>query len=190
MVAPFLKKIFCIHLVGIVFTPRTLGVRVKLTSSQELIFDEKDDARNLRDIESNSSKVQNLLETELQSYASSYKLHKKSFPNCTLKTVPGTQLIFRKVSSSFPTNYVDQMKSKSRAHVTIGCAPNVAAKQTGDDLVDIVDLEGRSASTDSNFQSDYKLERGTLRQFGRHANAFVLYPDTEMIVPGELNVFI
>ncbi|CAL8088000.1 unnamed protein product [Orchesella dallaii] len=192
LVQPFLKKIFRIHLVGIVFTPKTLGVRVKLTHAQKLVFDEKDEyktGRKLSISKDDNSLFQNQIQDELDSYD---QLKKKRTSQCKLKAHDNShsltdKVVFKPFKITSPS---DPPVTTSRAHITIGIAPNVKPKQTGDDLVDIIDLEQRPVAASTNFQQDFKIEHGILRQFGRHGNAFVVYPDLEMIVPGEFNPFI
>ncbi len=202
LVHPFLEKMFYIRLVGIVFTSKSLGVRVKLSPAQQLIFDEKTDAKaGCKLVSSSPGKINGISDVDIQSqiqyeiegYTQSLKKHKKVYPHCKLQKT-GTGVGEKYQNSMFFKRSWDPLSLRtttSRAHITIGCAPNVKAMQTGEDLVDVIDLEHRPAtSSDSNFQQDFKIERGVLRQFGKHANAFVLYSDTDMIVPGRFDVFI
>ncbi|ODN04278.1 2',3'-cyclic-nucleotide 3'-phosphodiesterase [Orchesella cincta] len=190
LVQPFLQKTFRVHLVGIVFTPKTLGVRVRLTRAQKLMFDEKDEYRTGKKL-SLSKEDNNAIQSQILYELGSYKQSKrKGNPHCKLKYHDrnlSDKMVFKPLN--IPSSS-DPPVSTSRAHITIGCAPNVKPKQTGDDLVDIVDLEQRPVAASTNFQQDFKIEHGILRQFGRHGNAFVVYPDLEMIVPGEFNAFI
>lgn len=184
LVQSFCDKSFRIHLIGLVFTPRTLGIRARLTRGQQLIFDEKDTPENSSQlIDYNSSDVYNQIEKEIKKGLAP---HRRSNPKCKFKEKEGDECVtFKKYSRP---NLEPEFKS--RAHITVGCAPNVIPKQTGDDLVDIVDLENRASTRNGNFQQDFKLKYGTLRQFGRQGHAFVLYPEMEMIVPGSFRPFI
>lgn len=204
LVHPFLQKMFYIRLIGIVFTPKSLGVRVKLSPAQQLIFDEKTDSKagcKLASISPEQTKkgisdveIQNQIQNEIEGYSQALKKHKKVYPHCKLQKNSSTGIGGNDKNGIFFKRSGDPLSLRtttSRAHITIGCAPNVKAMQTGEDLVDVIDLEQRPAtSSDSNFQQDFKIERGVLRQFGKHANAFVLYSDTDMIVPGRFDVFI
>lgn len=179
----FLNKMFRIHLVGIVFTPRTLGVRIGLTSAQKLLFDEKDGKWNSSVDELTKKQVQD----ELDNYKFRDKLHRKLNPQCKMKAT-GNGISYKGVNTG--KNHAPVTTTKSRAHITIACAANVLPKKTGDDLVDIIDLEQRPATRSANFQQDYPIKHyGTLRQFGRHPTAFVFYPNYEMIVPAQFSYY-
>ena len=73
--------------------------------------------------------------------------------------------------------------TSSRAHLTLGCAPEVQAVVTGLDLLEIVEYE---ININETFYKDYILsEIGTLRQYGENdtsAMSFVLYPKYKMLV--------
>ncbi|CAG7731791.1 unnamed protein product [Allacma fusca] len=128
-----------VHIIGLFFTEKTFGFRVKLTPQQIPLFDEKD---------------------------ASTKCRSKS----SAQTIPSKSHCDDKIS---------------RAHITIGCAPNVKAYQAGEDLKDLIDLETRVQSV---FTADYTLENGdVLRQFGRFGDAFIVYLSKQFIVNAEFN---
>ena len=69
----------------------------------------------------------------------------------------------------------------TRAHITLGCAPRVKAFRTGEDLLDVIDLERQAAAKSSDvFVKNFDIigihPPSILRQFGRqYGDAFVIY---------------
>lgn len=150
---------------------------MKLTNEQENLFDFKRDLgmgrstphcsspREDETLEVKASKPQPLNQKETKSSDDDeVKSSSSKYPS----------LMFLEQEENF-------QPTMSRAHITIGVAPMVRPKETGDDLLYIIDLEQRP-STD--FQ-DHRVPSGILRQFGTERDyTFVLYPKTSIVAKG------
>jgi hypothetical protein len=84
----------------------------------------------------------------------------------------------------FQEHTISLEPTSTRAHITLGCAPKIKAIRTGEDLLDIIDLERQAAAKSSEvFATSFDTHdilpphgKSILRQFGRQqGDAFVIY---------------
>jgi hypothetical protein len=185
-----LGKRYQMHLVGLFFTLRTYGVRVKLTADEQEVF-EIDERRNslqaarYADIKNNSLESKNVTSSDSEEHEYEGYFHSGTVSNHPL--YPGI---------NFEPQTTDFHPTESRAHITMGCAEKVDAVQTGLDLLEIIDLE---ISTHV-FHQDFTIGGGdiplaTFRQFGGDGEigqetVFVIYPKEIMITDATFSVYI
>ena len=164
---------FSLAIVGLYFTDRSFGLRVKLTKEQDNLFDDERKLCHQNSLHSeDEAQAQNSIATKDPSKEKHPRKHRHS------KDYPGISFVSQRENYQ-PTN--------SRAHITIGCAPKVKAYKAGEDLLDIIDLERRS----STLHHDYKIPGGTLRQFGRHGDyAFMIYPQNRVMAKAVFMPFV
>lgn len=155
-VAQYINQTFGTHLVGVFFTPRTYGIRVNLTSIQREIF--------------------NLNELNTISHGTSRILYGTEEP-CDTEIFNGIQFC--------PQNDTDYHPTDTRAHVTLGCAPNISAVTTGLDLIEILQLE----MDPSRFCAKIQVEQGNLIQMGENCDTFVLYLEEKIVANSTFEVY-
>ena len=97
-------KCYTLHIVGFVFTPRTVGARIKLSSKHIPLWGHEDE----------SEQQQESLSTHL------HNLH---------------------LNKSQPVDSSSSCSFGERAHITIACAPGVKPVETGNDQINIINLE-------------------------------------------------
>lgn len=173
---------FDIHLVEMFFTDKSCGIRVDLTRTQKVLFDERDggDCPSLATSDDLPSRVVRELDHNqiTEKLETTPKLSKRPVQIQSLISNLGG-IKFVPLDKDAPT----PSSKSSRAHVTVGCAPKVRPKQTGDDLLGLADLE----ECQTKFR-DYSIDEGTLRRVGE--NAFVLYPSHKIVAAAVFNYFI
>jgi len=186
-VAKVLGKSFQMHIVGLFFTKRTYGYRIKLTSHEQDIFEVDERKNSLQ-----TATVSEVLDNQIQNSSSpidgtvhEYEgyFHSGKTPNHPL--YPGIH---------FEPQPTDFHPTESRAHVTIGCAPKVQPQQTGLDLVEIVDLEISGHIPHLDFSiGGADVPKAILRQFWDSEGGdpvFVLYPKEQMVTDATFSVYI
>jgi hypothetical protein len=197
---PFLGKSFRIHIVGVFLTAKAFGLRIRLTEAQRCLFDEREGTEQYseflkkpaEDDKSASTQITEL-ERELKSIERGCSKIKSTKVKCKSKIHScisgGSKGVITFLPKSSTTKGF-RIPSKSRAHVTIGCSGKTKAVQTGKDLLDIIDLESRINSPTPVFHQDFPIDSGTLRQFGRHGDAFVIYPCHDFFVEATFGTYI
>jgi len=83
---------------------------------------------------------------------------------------------------------MNSQPSRSRAHITLGCAPEVLAVQTGLDLLDIIQYEFDEIDHDD----EVIPSLGTLSLFHKEnitKSAFVLYTEQKLLVDGKFEAY-
>lgn len=192
-VSQYLGRPYRIHLVGLFFTKNTYGIRVKLTPEEQKLFQQDDRINSAQAMTDNNDAEETneityhiSIDTDPKTfpyepyYYSKYQVDESSHP-----FYPGIK--FRPQKENFhPT--------ESRAHVTLGCAPQVNAVQTGLDLQEIIDMEVSSFVHHQDFTIGGKdVPRATLREFKVHddfgSTAFVVYPSEEMVAEATFNAY-
>jgi len=168
---PHVGSEFTLAIVGFYFTEKTFGLRVKLSEETGKLFDNERGRcltrRNSTSFTSADPPGQDGKKGKPAGAGGGGSGEKRA------KLYPGLSFVSQRDNFQ-PTD--------TRAHITIGTAGSkVKAKQAGEDLLDIIDLELRSTT----LFHDYKVPSGTLRQFGRHGDyVFVLYPKSRIYVKG------
>lgn len=84
-----------------------------------------------------------------------------------------------------PQNDTNFQPTDTRAHVTLGCAPNVSAVTTGLDLIEILKLE----TNPSQFCALIPVEKGNLIQMGENCDTFVFYLKEKMVANSTFEVY-
>lgn len=73
----------------------------------------------------------------------------------------------------------------TRAHVTLGCAPNVSAVVTGLDLIEILNLEMEP----NQFCAHIQVDDGNLIQMGENCDTFVYYLNEKIVANSTFEVY-
>jgi len=81
---------------------------------------------------------------------------------------------------SYIGNFQPTSGKGSRAHLTLGCAPNVSAVTTGWDLVDLIKLETANSSSVQTYDLP---DGGWLRNYGD--GQWVIYPDKQWLLEAQ-----
>ena len=156
-------KTFTLHVIGFVFTPRTIGARIHLNYRQLLLWANDADTRG-------SSLATPGLDDPQQAGAScSLPLDENIPSSVTPSTSVATMLKER-------PRFQPITGRGSRAHLTLLVAPGVSAVTTGDDLDDIVEME----EADAGRGRWYEVEGGALKYYGEGRG--VIYMDKPMRV--------
>lgn len=180
-VSQYIGRAYQMHLVGLFFTKSTYGVRIKLTAEEQSLFQEDNRVNSAQTvISSNVSDSDNYTTFPVKSRGFGYEPYYYGPKNDSLNRHPYYPGI------NFRPQKEDFHPTESRAHITMGCAPNISAVQTGLDLLNIIDLEVSSFVS----HQDYAIEgtdipKGILREYkvedDYDSTAFVIYPSEEMI---------
>lgn len=96
---------------------------------------------------------------------------------CESEILNGIQLCPQDDSNFHPTD--------TRAHVTLGCAPNISAVVTGLDLIEILKLEMEP----NQFCTYVQLDEGNLIQMGENCDTFVYYLKEKMVANSTFQVY-
>lgn len=178
--------------IGIVFTPRTFGARLKLSQKQLELWggddDEKAKVKTTLKTENassndeydqisslNSAMAQHSLQCDLNDLATTDakpQMKKKSaryFPNSQASLVYLTQ------KSEDEPDFHPVSGRGSRAHMTLGIAPGESAVTTGYDLLEVVKLEEEEKKWPT-----HPTSRGWLRDYGE--SRWVLYMNNKITV--------
>ncbi|CAG7834595.1 unnamed protein product [Allacma fusca] len=94
-----------------------------------------------------------------------------------IKDYPGIDFLPQDEDNFHPTD--------SRAHVTLGCAPNVSAVTTGEDLLKILAFE----KNETFCGEVVSAEHGNLIQMGTDCDIFVYYLEEKMIANATFDVY-
>ncbi|XP_077997830.1 2',3'-cyclic-nucleotide 3'-phosphodiesterase-like [Glandiceps talaboti] len=182
-----LGKAFTTQIIGFFVTPRTLGVRLKLTPEQKKIWGQEDEKDFVQDTE-----------TSINRYISAAKGRrgKGSMHDISNHQTKAPVMSWEKRGGQQPQNTADDeslfhsfQKSKfvptsgvgSRAHLTLGCRKGITAVQTGIDLVDIIDAEQEAMATkDRNVTLMLPIQGGTLRCYDN--KTWMVYLDVPITV--------
>lgn len=155
-VAQYVNQIFITHLVGVFFTPRTYGVRVNLTSIQKEIFEIGESSQGIED---------------------SYFILNDNEEPCVSQLLDGIKFCPQDDNNFHPTD--------TRAHITLGCAPNISAVTTGLDLIEILKWETEPSQFCVQIQADY----GNLIQMGDDCNIFVYYLKEKIVANSTFGIY-
>ncbi|XP_071523032.1 2',3'-cyclic-nucleotide 3'-phosphodiesterase-like [Panulirus ornatus] len=200
LVRKSIGKCFSLHIIGYVITPRTFGARLKLGESELELWDMNDNETETEETtrlttSSNTEKLStcvkessNVVETESDNNIDCKKKGKLQMLECH----PTVSIISPELKNDrfFPTS-----GKGSRAHLTLGCAPNVHARTTGFDLINVISCEQRvkeiekSGDTESckNKVETYSITEGVLKTYGK--GIWVIYPEQEMVVSSLFSAF-
>ncbi|KAG4071934.1 hypothetical protein HA402_006095 [Bradysia odoriphaga] len=96
---------------------------------------------------------------------------------CDVQLVNGIQFCPQDDTNFHPTN--------TRAHVTLGCAPNISAVTTGLDLIEILNLE----MNPSQFCAQIQIDEGNLIQMGEKCDIFVVYLKKKMVADSTFEAY-
>lgn len=186
----YLGKRFDMHLVGLFFTNRTFGLRVKLTREEQSIFEVDERSNTFQAAVETNHHFENrsdLLEPVGHVYEGYFHSHQEKVESHPL--YPGIH---------FVPQDKDFHPTESKAHVTLGCGKDVSPEQTGLDLLEIIDLEisGGVYHRDFNIGGG-DLPSSTLRQFGggdqdgdEMEQVFVIYPNEKMVTDATFSVYL
>ncbi|XP_034251028.1 2',3'-cyclic-nucleotide 3'-phosphodiesterase-like isoform X2 [Thrips palmi] len=177
--------------IGIVFTPRTFGARLKLSQEQLKLWGGDDDGK---------AKMKTVLKNEIarsneddrvSSLNSAMAHHSIQCDSNNLATTDSKLPMKKKSARYFPNSQASLVylttKSEedpdfhpvsgrgSRAHMTLGIAPGESAVTTGYDLLEVVKLEEEEKDWPT-----YPTTRGWLRDYGE--NRWVLYMKNKITV--------
>lgn len=135
-----LGKVYTLRVVGFVITPRTFGVRLQLDDEALKLWNQKDNEGGpggCDDLARNMSRLQ------LQDKTSKPRNGKKCGNQCpsTIPTLHWTGRV------RYEKRFNPTFGRGSRAHITLGCASNASAVQTGFDLVNVINCEKRANDT-------------------------------------------
>lgn len=172
------NKVSALHSIGWILTPRTFGARIKLTENQLLLWNQNDTEGNPPQSVVDTKKATSLI-TLQRSYVGFKENSTDQDPD-----VMGTFIkiviyaIVSVILVNFPSGNFQPTSGKgSKAHLTLGCAPGVAAVTTGYDLVDLIRLEGINSSE----VKTYDLSTGGwLRHYGE--GQWVFYPTKQFLL--------
>ncbi|KAJ6631743.1 F-box/WD repeat-containing protein 4 [Pseudolycoriella hygida] len=95
---------------------------------------------------------------------------------CDADVINGIQFCPQNDTNLHPTN--------TRAHITLGCAPNVSAVTTGLDLIEILEME-----TNQKFCARIQTDQGNLIQMGENCDNFVYYLKKQMVTNSTFQVY-
>ncbi|KAK8752534.1 hypothetical protein OTU49_006029 [Cherax quadricarinatus] len=196
-----LGKCFDLLIVGYVVTPRTFGARLKLGTSELELWGMDD---NEIELENTSLPSENHTADKcpaecLDNSRDNLEIDSDRKYNCAQEMNIGTSshcdtvnILSSKLTSDrfYPTS-----GKGSRAHITLGCAPNIHAKATGFDLIKVVSLEQRIKESEKSEDSEvsnlkvqaYSISEGTLKTYGD--GIWVIYPEKEMTVSSMFSAF-
>ncbi|KAK3913843.1 2',3'-cyclic-nucleotide 3'-phosphodiesterase [Frankliniella fusca] len=181
--------------IGLVFTPRTFGARLKLSSEQLKLWGGDDTTNSFREIKPSSIKEngsnQSLQQDSMSSLSSAMaeklvlndsersivppcpsttkEKSPRYFPNCQASLVYPTE------NASDDPDFHPVSGEGRKAHMTLGIAPGESAVTTGYDLLEIVELEKQVKDWKT-----YEVSRGWLRDYGE--NRWVLYMKNKITV--------
>lgn len=180
--------------IGLVFTPRTFGARLKLSPNQLELWGGDDEQKQVtresfnsstegtspnkssqKESDSitslNSAMTQKLVlnESEKDFEAPIKKKSPRYFPNCQASLVYPTENL------SEDPDFQPVTGPGRKAHMTLGIAPGQSAVTTGYDLLEIVELEKMQKEWKT-----YEVSRGWLRDYGE--NRWVLYMKNKITV--------
>lgn len=175
------------HIIGFVITSDTFGARVQLTKNQLRLWDMEDNVT--KRIASGASS--DFLVSSMQRLSIGGKQHQNK-NNGT----QGHQLLNESLLNvqkpdcgCIPTLRVGAQHSKdpfspcsglgSRAHLTLGCVPNIKPQQTGLDLINAVRHE-KDATKNLTAVSTYDISIGKLRHYSH--GLWVIYPDRQQLI--------
>lgn len=96
---------------------------------------------------------------------------------CESQVLNGIQFCSQDDTNFQPTN--------TRAHVTLGCAPNISAVVTGLDLLEILKWE----MDPTQFCAQVQTEQGNLIQMGDNCDVFVYYLKEKMVANSTFEVY-
>lgn len=178
--------------IGIVFTPRTFGARLKLSEKQLKLWGGDDDKKpNIKTTvkrDSISSNEEHDQTSSLNLAMSQHSIQGDSNDlitegkNCVLKKksaryFPNSQasLVYLTTKSDDEPDFHPVSGRGSRAHMTLGIAPGESAVTTGYDLLEVVELEEEKKDWPT-----YSTARGWLRDYGE--NRWVLYMKNKITV--------
>lgn len=105
------------------------------------------------------------------------RIFKKSMEPCDTQMLNGIKFC--------PQNDTNFQPTDTRAHITLGCAPNVSAVTTGLDLIEILELE----LIPSQFCALMQIEQGNLIQMGENCDIFVIYLKEKMVANSTFEVY-
>ncbi|KAJ1529849.1 hypothetical protein ONE63_006586 [Megalurothrips usitatus] len=179
--------------IGLFFTPRTFGARLRLSSEQLKLWggdneNKKAVLKENKEVGHSPSKDHShgsASGASIQSKDSEYSdanssvakfqtKHMKSaryFPNCQ------ASLAYLTANASDEPDFQPVTGPGRKAHMTLGVAPGVSAVTTGYDLLDIVELEAERKDWPT-----YPCSRGWLRDYGE--GRWVLYMRNSITVDG------
>lgn len=171
-----LGKSFPLHIIGFVLTPRTYGVRLRLGEEALELWGMDDQEVESEDNTSAPASQQPVRDGQVSLDDTNLK---RGSCHSTLRT--GESQVDR--SRFHPTS-----GRGSRAHLTLGCAPNVGAKITGFDLIKVVALEQKVMKNENPemFES-FSIPEGELRTYGD--SIWVIYPEKEILVSSLFSAF-
>lgn len=173
-------KTFPLHIIGFVLTPRTYGVRLRLGEEALELWGMDDHEVELGDTGSAPAAGQQPAKDQVSLGDTNLK---RGSCRSTLRT--GESQLHR--SRFHPTS-----DRGSRAHLTLGCAPQVHAKVTGFDLMKVVFFEQKVVKKEDPEESSemfesFSIPEGELRTYGD--SIWVIYPEKEILVSSLFSAF-
>ena len=183
-----LGKSFTLCIIGFVLTPRTFGVRLRLGEEELEVWGMDDNEEEAEDTLSNTTGK------------ASHKTGQQSGKDDERVSLGDTSMRMGTSRSTLRTGESQRHNARfhptsgrgSRAHLTLGCAPQVQAKITGFDLMKVVSCEQRMLMNEKNEQSSeifeaFSIPEGELRTYGD--SIWVIYPEEEIHVNSLFSAF-
>lgn len=172
-----LGKSFTLQLIGFVMTPQTFGVRLRLG----------EDALELWGIDDHETEAEDTASKQPSKAGqeSAKKTNRVSLANTSVKKNSFLTTLRDGPSQLHEHRFAPTSGRGSRAHLTLGCAPGVAARMTGFDLIKVVSCEQEILKTENLQQlrekvQTFSLSEGELRTYGD--GIWVIYPEKEIHV--------
>lgn len=172
-----LGKCFTLYLIGYVITPRTFGVRLKLGKDALELWGADD-----HEIEADDTASR---EPSKEGQQSAKKKMGVSLANTRVRKNSCQTTLKQGLSQLHEDRFCPTTGKGSRAHLTLGCAPGIAAKITGFDLIKVVSHEQEMMKTENLQQlservQTFTIPEGELRTYGD--GIWVIYPEKEIHV--------
>ncbi|CAM1321983.1 N4BP2L1 (predicted) [Pycnogonum litorale] len=176
-------KVSILHSIGFFITSTTFGARIKL-SKRQLNLWEMDDhelKQNASDASSDflvdSMHRMSLNGAKVKSVSNNHCLQNNSLLNVR-KSECSCMATLRTVNQDLSHQFAPSFGRGSRAHITLGCAPNIHPRQTGLDLVAIIKKETETSKSCA--VPTFEISFGKLRNYG--GGLWAIYPNKELLM--------
>lgn len=179
-------KSFTLKIIGFFISTNTFGARVKLSTNQLKLWN-MDDNESIRTASDASSdfilnSMQRMSWRDKQSAPKS-PLNNHQLLNSSLLNFDKSDCscipTLRIVGQTCDDTFMPCSELGSRAHITLGCAPEVQPRQTGLDLINVVKHEQNAAKHSASVPT-YNISIGKLRHYS--SGLWVIYPDKVNLV--------
>lgn len=183
-----LGKSFTLHVIGLVMTPRTFGIRLRLGEEALELWGMDDQETESEDTMSNTAGK----EPHKTNQQPGKENEQVSLGDTSLRRDSCHSTLRTGKSQLHKARFHPTVGKGSRAHLTLGCAPQVHARITGFDMMKVVSCEQRIVKNENPEESDgiletFSIPEGELRNYGD--SIWVIYPEKEINVSSMFSGF-